>query len=921
MGVADQVRLRPHDGVAADGGIGADPCLRGVEERYALCHPVGIDAVARDGGELGELRARVHTQAVAVVIAMENGDSLVRALENLEHVGQVVLALGVVVGDFADMLLKLGAIEGVAAGVAFKERLGLLGRAILLLDDAGDGAGFVELDASVAKGLGRREGESGCRIGAAVYGLGELGHGVCLDERQVSVEHHDGAVFDAAGLDGHLYGVAGTQAFDLLNRLDGDGGVGICVLEKRAHFVCMASHDNDHAVAASGDRSVDDPVDHRFAKDLMRYLGVVGLHACALAGGEDDGGCVHASPGLFGMYCAAAFAAATGFDDTAGGGVNGVRMTHGIKSTAKMRVGHALWGLRMAAWGVLRAVTIAKAKVTRDAWSRRRSLLMRLFQSASRLGACDAGSLRATLRMWAYALAAAVLLMAGFASPVVARGADVAESTFNDPYTAWAGYASTAAAGAPVGAVPVMAPASDKVLWSADAGAPCAAALRQRGQATYLYLLDKTSLTQYDATSGKVCKQVPLPAQSLGSCMFADSALMVPLVDGRLAAYDEDLTSAWVSDKGVPLGVEGATWSSCSTPVYAEGCVFVAFSYRGNGCLETRVASFSSVDGSLLWQQELALPKGALLDGVATGEGALPAALYSQGRLLVSGANSVAYLLEAASGKLLDSAATASAGLASCASSASASTAGEGESLAVAASDGTVCLVEAADSSLRIENSVSLGCALSSCAPVCIDDAVYVGGSDGSVYRLAKDGTALSLRADAQIPVCSSAISELLPVAYGEKASAMTLGVYAQAEDGSLFYIEQANDSKASVQRIAGKEGTGDGPFDAAAAPLSHALSVNRDGSVFAVSRGELTVFAADESRTANTPVGGSNSLDTLGASLAGVTLPNGAGLGVGALIFIAAFGAYAVIRNKGGRRLSDEGLDVWRSREDGRRS
>lgn len=852
---------------------------------------------------------------------MEDGDGLACTFEDFEHVGQIVFALSVVVGNLADMLLELGAIEGVAAGVALKERLGLLGCAIFLLDDTGDGAVFVKFNASVAKGLGRSEGESGRGVGAAVYGLCELCYRVCLDERQVAVEHHNRAGIDAASLDGHLYGVAGTQALDLLNRLDGDGGVDICVLEKRAHFVCMASHDNDHAAAACGDRSVDDPVDHRFAKDLMRYLGVVGLHACALAGGEDDGGCVHASPGLFGMYCAAALATATGFDDTAGEGVNGVRMTHGIKSTAKMRVGHALWGLRMATWGRFESRYNSESEGDTGCMVPPEEFLMRLFQSADRSGAHDAGSLRAALRMRAYALAAVVLLMAGFASPAVARGADVAESTFNDPYTAWAGYASTAAAGAPVGAVPVMASASDKVLWSADAGAPCAAVLRQRGQATYLYLLDKTSLIQYDATSGKVCKQVSLPAQSLGLCMFADSALMVPLADGRLAAYDENLTSAWVSGEGVPLGVEGATWSSCSTPVYAEGCVFVTFSYRGNGCLETRVASFSSVDGSLLWQEDLALPKGALLDGVATGEGALPAALYSQGRLLVSGANSVAYLLEAASGKLLDSAATASAGLASCASSASAGAAGEGEALAVAASDGTVCLVEAADSSLRIENSVSLGCALSSCAPVCVDDTVYVGGSDGSVYRLTRDGTALSLRADAQIPVCSSAISELLPVAYGEKASAMTLGVYAQAEDGSLFYIERANDSKASVQRIAGKEGTGDEPFDAAAAPLSHALSVNRDGSVFAVSRGELTVFAADESRTVNTPVGGSNSLDTLGASLAGVTLPNGAGLGVGALIFVAAFGAYAVIRNKGGRRLSDEGLDVWRSREDDRRS
>ena len=80
-------------------------------------------------------------------------------------------------------------------------------------------------------------------------------------------------------------------------------------------------------------------------------------------------------------------------------------------------------------------------------------------------------------------------------------------------------------------------------------------------------------------------------------------------------------------------------------------------------------------------------------------------------------------------------------------------------------------------------------------------------------------------------------------------------------------------------------------------------------------------MFAADESRTVNTPVGGSNSLDTLGASLAGVTLPNGAGLGVGALIFVVAFGAYALIRNRGGRRLTDEGLDTWRGRKDDRRS
>lgn len=548
---------------------------------------------------------------------------------------------------------------------------------------------------------------------------------------------------------------------------------------------------------------------------------------------------------------------------------------------------------------------------------------MRLFRGVEGLKACDANPPRAMMRVLLFAFAVMALAVPCLGFPATAQGADLAESTFNDPYTAWAGYASTAAANAPTGAVPVMAPASDTALWDANAGAPCAAALRQRGQATYLYLVSKTGLTQYDAASGKVCKQVSLPAQSLGSCMFADSALMVPLADGRLAAYDEDLTCAWVSDEGASLGAEGAVWSSCSTPVYAEGCVFVAFFYRGNGCVESKLASFSSVDGSLLWQQELALPEGGSADDAAAGEAALPAILYSQGRLLVSGGNSVAYLFDAASGELLDSAASASAGLASCASTVFTGATDESPALAVVASDGTICLVEASKSSISLGDSITLGCNLSSCVPVCAGGAVYVGGSDGSVYRLAKDSAASALRVDAQIPVCSSAVTELLPVAYGESASAMTLGLYVQTDDGSLFYIEHADggDSKATVQRVANGDKVGDASLDTAAAPLSHALLVNRDGSVFAASRGALTVLAADESRTVNTPVGGSNSLDTLGASLAGVTLPNGAGLGVGALIFVVAFGAYALIRNRGGRRLTDEGLDTWRGRKDDRRS
>ena len=51
-----------------------------------------------------------------------------------------------------------------------------------------------------------------------------------------------------------------------------------------------------------------------------------------------------------------------------------------------------------------------------------------------------------------------------------------------------------------------------------------------------------------------------------------------------------------------------------------------------------------------------------------------------------------------------------------------------------------------------------------------------------------------------------------------------------------------------------------------------------------------------------------------MASSLAGITLPNGAGLGVGVLVFVVGFAAYAYIRNRGGRSAQDEGLNEWRS-------
>lgn len=83
------------------------------------------------------------------------------ALEDLEHVGQIVLGLRVVVADLVNVGGELRAVEGVAAGVALQQCGGLLGRAVLLLDDALDLTIGAQLDAAVSERIGRGHGHDG----------------------------------------------------------------------------------------------------------------------------------------------------------------------------------------------------------------------------------------------------------------------------------------------------------------------------------------------------------------------------------------------------------------------------------------------------------------------------------------------------------------------------------------------------------------------------------------------------------------------------------------------------------------------------------------------------------------------------------------------------------------------------------------
>ena len=74
---------------------------------------------------------------------------------------------------------------------------------------------------------------------------------------------------------------------------------------------------------------------------------------------------------------------------------------------------------------------------------------MRLFRGIEGLKARDANLPHAMMRVLLFAFAAMALAVSCLGFPTTAQGADLADSTFNDPDTAWAGYASTAAANAP----------------------------------------------------------------------------------------------------------------------------------------------------------------------------------------------------------------------------------------------------------------------------------------------------------------------------------------------------------------------------------------------------------------------------------------------------------------------------------------
>ncbi len=193
-----------------------------------------------------------------------------------EHVGQVVLALGVVAVQRRQPAPQRRSISGQDAGIDAADGA-LLRRGITVFDDRRDMAVGVMHDAAVAGRIGRfgHQHCEGTRRGH------HLRQGVGQDQRHIAIEHQHSR---RIGNGGHrlLQGMAGAQALRLFHEQQ------IRLLRKRRphRVAAVADHDMD-ARRPQCARRLQHMRQHRPTGQRLQHLGQLRTHPLAFTCGKD----------------------------------------------------------------------------------------------------------------------------------------------------------------------------------------------------------------------------------------------------------------------------------------------------------------------------------------------------------------------------------------------------------------------------------------------------------------------------------------------------------------------------------------------------------------------------------------------------------------------------------------------------------
>ena len=171
-----------------------------------------VDARLGQGGDLGQLAAVVDLRELLLVGDLIGLRGALAGAQDRDHVGQVVLALGVVGPDLGQGLSQGGTLEGEHARVDLADVALELGRVPvgLGLDHLLDRSVRAPHDAAVTGGVVEDHRGDGRRGAAALVRLEHRPQRVGLDQRRVPVEHEHGAgLGELPG--GGANGVGGTE--------------------------------------------------------------------------------------------------------------------------------------------------------------------------------------------------------------------------------------------------------------------------------------------------------------------------------------------------------------------------------------------------------------------------------------------------------------------------------------------------------------------------------------------------------------------------------------------------------------------------------------------------------------------------------------------------------------------------------------
>jgi hypothetical protein len=149
-GRAEELGAGQDRGVGLEDDVGVDPGGRRVHHRHALLHPAGDDAAVELAAEVGQLGAVVGAGGLGDVVDEVGADGQPVLAGQADGVGQVVLALGVVVADPRQRALEELRVERQDPRVDLAH-LALRRRRVLLLDDRLDVAIRVADDPAVAE--------------------------------------------------------------------------------------------------------------------------------------------------------------------------------------------------------------------------------------------------------------------------------------------------------------------------------------------------------------------------------------------------------------------------------------------------------------------------------------------------------------------------------------------------------------------------------------------------------------------------------------------------------------------------------------------------------------------------------------------------------------------------------------------------